>query len=167
MRNLRYPIYNANQIFKTSVGSNLSSELRYAPIRRDNWDKISAVLEAFPGQFDEVIKAFGQLLINKAKAKLMPKTKWVYDFKDYSQTIDDGLPAERNIKSGKLIVEDYGMQFINDARQSDKIMIDDYDKLHCIIWQKNGSRYDVAFKGRKIKTLAEDLEEVQDPMENM
>ena len=167
LNNLRDPIKWVNQIFKTSIGLNFSREIKSAPERRATWENISAVLEAFPNQFDQIIREFGQRLIDKARNKLIPKRKWVYDFKDLTQTISDGLQSNKQINYGKLIVEDDGIQFINDGRQTDKIIVDDYDKLHALICQKNDGRYEVAIKGRKIKALSEDAEEVQDPMEKM
>lgn len=47
--------------------------MRIAPIRRDNWDKISSVMEVFPEKFAEVMQKFGQDLIEKAKSKMNVK----------------------------------------------------------------------------------------------
>lgn len=65
------------------------------------------------------------------------------------------------------MVEDYGIQFINEGRQTERIVIDDYDKLHAIFLQKTEDRHEVNIKGRKIKIFNEDTEDVQDPMEKM
>lgn len=81
--------------------------------------------------------------------------------------MDEGKQVKRSAKEGKIIVEDYGIQFTSDTNLRDNFRIDDYDNIHAIVCQKNGARYDVAFKGRKVNSLAEDAKDVQDPMEKM
>ena len=56
----------------------------------------------------------------------------MFDFKNLTNTLDEGQASNRSIKAGKLIVEDYGIQFINNSKNSDKLMIEDYDNLHAI-----------------------------------
>ena len=136
LKNLRVPILTANEIFKSSIASHLSIQMRNAPIRQDNWDKISAVMEVFPDKFAEVMKKFGQKLVDKAKSKMNVKSKWVYDFKTLAQTFDEGQASNKSIKDGKIIVEDYGIQLINGSKPSDKIMVEDYDNLHAIFCEK-------------------------------
>lgn len=56
----------------------------------------------------------------------------MYEFKNLVQTQDEGQPCDRAIKNGTLIVEDYGVQFIDGSKPSNKVLIEDYDGLHAI-----------------------------------
>lgn len=73
LRSLKEPILTANEIFKTNISLNLHTQVMTAPVRRSNWDKISAISEVFPEKFAEAMRTFGQKLIDKAKLKLVPK----------------------------------------------------------------------------------------------
>lgn len=149
--------------------------MRHAPVRKENWDKISSILEVFPNSFAGVMKKFGQDLIEKAKTKLTSipaksipiKNKWMYEFKDLNQLQEEGQSSNRYFKNGTLIIEDYGIQFINGSKSSDKIIIDDYDSIHALFWERNEGRCDIIFKGRKVNTVEGDAKEVQDPMEQL
>ena len=111
------------------------------------------------------MKNFGQSLLDKAKASLAPKNKWLFHYKDLIQSIDKGRPSKKSIKHGKVHVDEDGLQFINDSKPSDNFTIEDYDSIHAVICKKNGSNYDVNFKGRKTQVLEVDGKDSLDPME--
>ena len=168
-QHLREDIYTANEIFRTNISKNIIDQMELAPVRKSNWEKISAVAENYPDKFAEAMAGFGQRLLDKAKMMVGPKkNKWVFDFKNFKQDIYKGKQANKQIRIGKLRVQDNGLEFINPSRPQDNFRIPDYDDIHAVIWEKvDKNHYNVNFKGRKINTLLEDEKDVQDPMENL
>lgn len=134
------PLYAVNQIFKTNICSNLNTQFIAAPERRKNWDKISAIGEAFPDKFAVCMQTFGQKLLDKAKAMLVPKNKWLYDYIDLLKSIDQGKASKKTMREGKVLVDESGLQFINESKPSDNFMIADYDHIHAIICKSDGHR---------------------------
>lgn len=164
---LREHVHSANQIFKTNVCSNLEDQMIEAPIRKNNFSAISAICESMPNPFAQAMAEFGQRLIDKAKARLAPKNKWLFDCLGLQQIIEDGKKSKRVIKDGKILFADDGLQFINESRPEQGFSIEDYDSLHAVLCKQNAHRYDITLYGRKMKTVGNDEKEVQDPMERL
>ena len=166
---LREDISTANEIFRTNIAKNIIDQIKLFPIRRSNWEKISAVAENYPDKFAEAMAGFGQRLLDKAKKMIGPKkNKWVFDFNNLKQEVSNGKQLNKQVRIGKLSVQDNGLEFIDVSRPQNNFRIPDYDDIHAVIWEKESkNNYIVNFKGRKMNTLLEDEKDVQDPMENM
>jgi hypothetical protein len=164
---LREDIHTANEIFRANIAQNISNQMKLAPGRKSNWEKISAVAENYPDKFAEAMANFGQKLVDKAKAMIAPKNKWLFDFRNLKEDVNNGKKGKNNIKVGQILVDEKYLQFINPSRPQDNFEIKNYDDLHAILCYKDGGNYMVNFKGRKIKTLLEDSKDVQDPMETL
>ena len=166
---LREDIFTANEIFRTNIAKNIIDQMELFPIRRSNWEKISAVAENYPDKFAEAMTGFGQRLLNKAKMTIGPKkNKWVFDFNNLKQDISSGKQSNKQVRIGKLSVQDNGLEFIDVSSPQNNFRIPDYDDIHAVIWEKeNKNNFIVNFKGRKMNTLLEDEKDVQDPMENL
>ena len=164
---LREQIHSANEIFRANITQNISNQMKLAPSRKANWEKISAVVENYPDAFADPMRAFGQKLIDKAKSLIAPKNKWLFDFKNLKEDSNMGKKGKQDIRVGQILVNEKHLQFINPSKPRDNFEIDNYDNLHAIICEKQGSSYLVNFKGRKMKALLEDTKDVQDPMETL
>jgi hypothetical protein len=164
---LRDSIHEANQIFKTSVCYKTKDQILAAPIRLNNFSCMAAVLETLPNAFAESMASFGQRLIDKAKSKLAPKNKWLFDSNALTYVTKDGKKYGKGIKKGKILFGDDGMQFIDDSKPDQGFTIDDYDSLHYLKFTKQKDLYLVNLLGRKIETNAADDNNIQDPMEKL
>jgi len=111
--------------------------------------------------------ALGQKLIDKAKSRLAPRNRWLFDLNGLEYVIKDGKKIKKSIKEGKILFGDDGMQFIDDSKPERGFSIDDYDHLHYLDCQKVKKGYKITINGRKIKTKGKDDQNDQDPMENL
>lgn len=109
--------------------------------------------------------AFGQKLVDKAKAMLKPKSKWIFDTNSLEYVIKDGNPYDKKIRSGKIALKEEGIEFIDDAKSRGGFTIDEYDSLHLVDCSKEKGNYLISMYGRKIRTESNDDKKLQDPME--
>lgn len=97
-------IHEANQIFKTNVCFKTMDQLLAVPVVHKE--------------------------IVKAKPKLAPKNKWLFDSNALTYVTKDNKEYGKSIKVGKILFGDDGMQFIDDSKPDQGFTIDDYDSLH-------------------------------------
>lgn len=117
---------------------------------------MAAVCETLPSPFGDAMSAFGQKLIDKAKAGLKPKSKNIFDINALEYVIKDAKEYHKSIKSGKVKVNEAGMEFMDNTKAKGNFNIRDYDSLHLINCRKDKKKYSVTVHGRKIKTLSKD-----------
>lgn len=110
---------------------------------------------------------FGQKMIDKAKSRLAPKNKWLFDLNALKYSIKDGKKIKKTMKSGKILFGDDGMQFLDDSRPESGFSIDDYDSFHYLNCKKYQDGYRINMYGRKMDVKNKDAKKVQDPMENL
>jgi hypothetical protein len=164
---LRHLIHEANMIFKTSVCYKTKDQILAAPIRLNNFSCIAAVCETLPNAFAASMAQFGQKLIDKAKSKLSPKNKWLFDTNAMEYVIKDGKDYGKGFKTGKILFADNGMQFIDDSKPNYGFVVDDYDSLHCMRCTREKNLYMISLSGRKMRTRSGDAKTVLDPMEKL
>jgi hypothetical protein len=138
-----------------------------APIRLNNFSCIAAVCETLPNAFAASMAQFGQKLIDKAKSKLSPKNKWLFDTNAMEYVIKDGKDYGKGFKTGKILFADNGMQFIDDSKPNYGFVVDDYDSLHCMRCTREKNLYMISLSGRKMRTRSSDAKTVLDPMEKL
>jgi hypothetical protein len=110
---------------------------------------------------------FGQKLIDKAKSKLSPKNKWLFDTNALTYVIKDGKKYGKGIKAGKILFGTDSMQFMDDSNPKYGFIIEDYDSLHYMKFTKEKNLYMVDLCGRKMDTKSTDDKNILDPMERL
>ena len=77
----------------------------------------------------------------------------------------DGRDYNKAIRSGKVRLNEDGMEFIDNSNPRAGFTIKDYDSLHLINCREDNHKCLVTLYGRKMKAEGVDVKNCQDPME--